>query len=127
MSIALHDPKELGQFATSPTATALDQDAGVRKYIGDGGTHLAWPGLLSVDEVWVGNGSIKLPLFESVKFPLDGSENPRIETIDHQMIGLITNEEGSTVMLRSQKSNDGKWQKDQAVYVRGTWKDDKKK
>ena len=122
-TLKLAPPHAQGQFVSTASAKALDDDPNVRKFFGDGTNHLVIPGIQEIERVWI--GSTEIPLFEKLEFPADGSEKPRMWVHNHQMLAIDRTSEGNTVLLRSERSNDGIWQKDQPIYIKGTWKDKK--
>lgn len=93
-----------------------------RTFVGDGTPQLIVPGLLEVEAVRVGTVDIPLTLKEDVL--VDLSEAAKTEEHEHEMIRLESSPDGTPVLLRSIKSNDGIWQPGVTVFVAGKWADE---
>ena len=104
-------------------AVAPTDPRNFRPFIGDGTPYLKVPGLKSVSAVRVGTVEIPLDLEEEVLNDL--SELQRTETHKHELIRLEQDADGSPILMRSIKSNDGMWQTGVTVYVAGEWATDK--
>jgi hypothetical protein len=94
--------------------------ANTREFIGDGTPYLKVPGCVKVESVRVGQQVI--PLAEIRNYPTDATLQ-RFDQVTEPMIALEQGNDGTPVLMRSQLSNDGIWQKDKPVYVTAQWSD----
>lgn len=101
--------------------TVQEQQAeNVREFVGDGTPYLKVPGLKDQPKS-VRLGHTFLPMTITQDFPtgIPG----RLESVTSPLYILQHQADGMPVLLRSQQSNDGVWQKDVPVFVQGDWED----
>lgn len=106
---------------TEPTAAEV-KTGKVREFTGDGGHKLAVPGLVG-EPLAVRVGSIDIPARVTATFP-DNRLNGQHVTTDMALLRVDRDSHDVPVLLRSQRSNDGYWQKGIKVHVWGEWEDD---
>lgn len=94
----------------------------IRQFVGDGTPLLKVPGLKEVTSVRVGSADIPLSIEERVPTDPDAKLH---QTVEVALIKLDKLEDGTPVLMRSVKSNNGMWQNGVAVYVGGKWSGDK--
>ena len=107
---------------TEPNADEV-KSGKVREFTGDGSHKLAVPGLIG-EPTTVRVGSIEIPGRVSATFP-DNRLNGQHVTTDMALIKVDRDSHDVPVLLRSQRSNDGYWQKGVKVHVWGEWDDAK--
>ena len=92
-----------------------------REFRGDGSPYLLTPGLLALDaEGAVRVGSLELPATLTREEPLNTGLT-LFQTITEPMVQLDQAPDGTRVLLRNLRSNDGLWQEGTPVYVSGEW------
>lgn len=94
----------------------------VRQFVGDGTPVLKVPGLKEVTSVRVGTADIPLTMTEQVPIDVDAR---RHETHEIALIKLDKAPDGTPILLRSIKSNNGMWQAGVPVFVGGKWEGEK--
>ena len=94
----------------------------VRQFVGDGSPVLKVPGLKEVTSVRVGTADIPLTMTEQVPIDVDAK---RHETHEIALIKLDKAPDGTPILMRSIKSNNGMWQAGVPVFVGGKWGDTK--
>jgi hypothetical protein len=105
--------------------TATEKNAAnVRVFEGDGTPFLRVPGLVKVESVRV--GTTEIPLVITMDVPQDASLT-KMMPVPVPMIDLQETDDGEKILLRSQFSNDGMWQKGARIYVGGEWEDEQGK
>jgi hypothetical protein len=97
-----------------------------RQCVGEGTSELKCPGLLELEAVHYRGQEI--PLVRKDRYPVSANEDGVWVYSDQElaMVGVDRSETGETVLLRSQLSNDGIWQKGAIFTVTGKWEDEKK-
>lgn len=111
--------KDLELFSTPPKAVEGPKGT-VRSFEGDGTPFLKVPGLIKVRSVRIGTTEIPLTITEH--YPIDLTENlTNLEEHDVPLIKQDKLDDGTPILIRSIKSNDGFWQKGVEVHVDGSW------
>lgn len=116
----LHTPEV---FPKPPTSTG-DKADGLRTFEGDGTRFLAVPGLKTLHGLFV--GGVPLPLAIEESYPDNATDNLPNQTVHEiPLVAIDRMDDGTPVIVRSIKSNDGTWQRGVKVQVDGDWEDDK--
>jgi len=113
--------KEINNF-TRPVAPASLESQGFRSFDIVNADYVELPNCLTVEEVRL-NGRV-IPEFHEQQVPTD-TTHTRFETHRVRMYMLDADAAGHPALMRSQSSNDGKWQVGAKLHVRGTWADQK--
>lgn len=114
-------------FSAFPAASSGPPEVGggdqgeVRFFVGDGSTTLKLPGCVGVYGVRVGHTDI--PEKSEIEV-VDPSNHEKTILCDNLMWELSLNEANEPCLRRSMMSNDGVWQKDAQIAVRGLWEDE---
>jgi hypothetical protein len=109
---SLANPDPLAQFFPPETT---------RVFKGNGTETLEVPGLEQVMAVAVGKTLI--PLVDNIKVPIDPQQSQIIE-VATPLVQLVTLEDGKCALLRSYRSNGGKWQAGDEIRVAGVWSEE---
>lgn len=92
-----------------------------RRFVGDGTTALRTPGLKEL--YGIVHAVVQLPLFDSFVVPMNANASEKKE-ITMPMVIVVEMDDGCPAIIRSERSNDGVWQKDFDFFVYGLWESD---
>ncbi len=96
------------------------QAANVREFTGDGTPFLKVPGLKD-QPTSVRLGHTVMPMTIKQKFPT--AVPNQFEEFESPLYIVLQQADGMPILLRSQQSNDGVWQKDVPIFVQGDWEE----
>jgi hypothetical protein len=114
-------------IASPNTLTSQETlDKSTREVTGDGGAFLKLKNCIRVLAVFMStaSGRMEIPMKEERQVMVSNTDNAPLETQVEDLVHLVTEGYDMPVLLRSELSNNGKWQKGVTFIIAGEWADD---